>query len=117
MNDLNDPIIKAEIAKLGLKPGANNQPAVPVGSRQVLPEPTPAPAKKKKKIQVELETACEARLIREAAVKGMSAKEYLNQIVSEALTADIGKATITAPSFAGRKVTAPSKNFGGADAN
>ena len=112
MTDLNDPVIQAEIAKLGLKPGKNGEKAVPVGSREVLPEPTPAPAKKKKKIQVELETACEARLIREAAVKGISAKEYLNQIVSDALTADIGKATITAPSFAGRKVTAPTNNFG-----
>ena len=97
MTDLNDPVIQAEIAKLGLKPGKNGEAAVPVGSREVLPEPTPKAPAKKKKVTIELDTEVELRLIREAAVNKKTVKQYLTDLINDNLTSNIGKPMISSP--------------------
>ena len=110
MNELNDPVITKAIQQLGITPGANGEPAVPQGSRQKVIEPTPAPAPlpKAKKIQVTLDVSQEARLIREAAVKGVTAKEHLQSIVDAALKSEVGKPLISGTSWMGAKITGPS---------
>ena len=110
MTDLKDPVVAKAIAQLGIKPHKNGEPAVPQGSRQIVPEPVaaPAPLPKAKKIQVTLDVSQEARLIREAAVKGVTAKEHLQSIVDAALKSEIGKPLISGTSWMGSKVTGPS---------
>ena len=116
-SELNDPAVKAAIAQLDLKPGANGQQAVPVGSRQRVVETTSEPLApvKKKKFSVELTAEQEARCLREATIKGMSAKEYLQSLVDSKLETDIGRKLIGGSSFmsnGGAKVMAPTRSFG-----
>jgi hypothetical protein len=110
MTEMNDPVVAKAIQQLGIKPLKNGEPAVPQGSRQKVIEPTPAPAPlpKAKKLQVTLDVSQEARLIREAAVKGITAKEHLQAIVDAALKSEIGKPLISGTSWMGAKVTGPS---------
>lgn len=115
MLDANHPVVQAIVAKEGIKPVAKGEPAIPQGSRQITPK-VAAPEKepKPKRMQINLSVQQEARLIREAAVAGMDAKSYLQQIIDKELEAEIGKPIITGATFMGNKtVFGPSKNYKG----
>ena len=115
MNELTatSPEVIKELAKHGIKPGANGQPAVPADSRQKLPKTTPTPEPlKAKKFMVELEPAELLRLEREASNRQQTPREYLQEIVSDALKGSIGKAYVSSPSNMGKRVTAPSNTYG-----
>ena len=115
--NLNSPEVKAAIKEHSLKPGKNGEPAVKVGSKAKSPKvtkPDAAPVAKKK-ISIELTTAEEFRLLREASVRNVDAKDYLQEIVSEKLGKGVGSTFISAPRFNGEaavKITAPTNNFG-----
>ena len=115
--DLNSPEVQAAIKEHNLTPGANGKPAVKPGSRAKSPkvtEPEAAPVVKKK-ISIELTTAEEFRLLREASVRNVDAKTYLQEIVSEKLGKGVGSTFISAPRLNGKaavKITAPSNAFG-----
>ena len=117
-SELNDPAVKAAIAQLDLKPVTKGEKAVPVGSRQKVvktsSEPL-APAPKKKKFSVELTAEQEARCLREANIKGMSTKEYLQSLVDSKLETEVGRKLIGGSSFmsnGGAKVMAPTNSYG-----
>ena len=118
MNELqpltaNSPEVIKELAKHGIKPGKNGQPAVEPGSKQKLPEPTPAPEPlKNKKMSIELDPASYARLEREASNRQQTPRQYLTEIVNTHLKEDIGRAYVTNVSTFGKKVTAPTNAFG-----
>lgn len=109
----NSPEVLRELAKHGVEIGENGKPAVPVNSRQKLPETTPAPEPlKPKKIQIELDPASYARLEREAKNRQQTPRAYLTEIVNEHLKENIGRPYVQAPSNFGPKVTAPTNAFG-----
>ena len=116
-NELEDIAVKKAIAQLGLKPGKNGDAAVPAGSKQkvVQAQKQPEPVKPKK-FMVELTVAQEARAIREANIKGITVKEYIQQTLNETLTADIGKPLINGSTWmsggGGNKVMAPTNYYG-----
>ena len=111
---MTDKVIDAAIAQLGIQPFKTNEPAVPQGSRQVVPEPTPQPSapEKKKKVTLSLTTSQETRCIREAAVLNISVKEFLQQMLDDKLGSNIGAPLIAGASFMGKKVTAPTNSYG-----
>lgn len=116
--NLNSPEVQAAIKEHGLKPGKNGDAPVKPGSRKKLPKPAePAAASeiKTKKFSVQLTAEQEARLIREASNKQMSALTYLQQLVEEQLSGNIGRAFVSGAGFMstdGKKVTAPTNYFG-----
>ena len=117
MNELEDIAVKKAIEQLGLKPGKNGDAAVPAGSKQKVVEAQKQPEPvKPKKIMVELTVAQEARAIREAHIKGITVKEYIQETLNETLTADIGKPLINGSTWmsggGGKKVMAPTNSFG-----
>ena len=104
---IDDPLVVEELRK--------KQIAVNKENKTVLPEVNePEPIQPKlKKISVELTAPQEARLIREADSRQMSAKQFLQELVNERLTTNVGAAFISGPSYAkGPKVTGPTNNFG-----
>ena len=109
-----DKVIDAAIAQLGIQPFKTNEPTVPQGSRQVVPTTTPQPSapEKKKKVSISLTTSQEARCIRESTLVNLSVRDYLQQIVDEALNTGIGKPVVTGATFQGPKVTQPTNTFG-----
>ena len=115
-----NPVVIQAMKEAGIEPHQNGKPAKPVGSSKkvVLPKTSEAPAPistKKKKLTVELDTAQEMRLLREASNRQMSAKDYLQEIVADALSGSVGRAYITGPSFEGnngKKIKAPTNSFG-----
>ncbi len=109
MTDLaiDDPIVVAELKKKQIATNKENKTTLPEINT---PEPIQA---KLKKISVELTAPQEARLIREADSRQMSAKQFLQELVNERLTTNVGAAFISGPSYAkGPKVTGPSNSFG-----
>ncbi len=115
--NLNSPEVKAAIAEHNLTPGTNGKPAVKVGSRKKTPkvEEPVAASVTKKKLTIELTTAEEFRLLREASVRNIDAKDYLQEIVSEKLGKGVGSTFISAPRLNGEaavKITAPTNNYG-----
>lgn len=119
-NELDDLAVQTAIKQLNLKPGKNGNAAVPQGSRQKVVEtnnePLPPVSIKTKKFSVELTTEQETRCIREAAVKGISVKEYLQSLVDEKLVSDVGRKLINGSAWmsgtSSKKVIAPSNSFG-----
>ena len=119
-NEMSDPAVIKAIQQLDLKPVKNGNPAVPQGSRQKIVEttnePLPPVSIKKKKFSVELTTEQETRCIREAQVKGISVKEYLQSLVDEKLVSDVGRKLINGSAWmsgaSSKKVIAPSNSFG-----
>jgi len=116
--NLNSIEVQRAVEEHGLKPGKNGDAAVKPGSRQKLPkvaEPDAAPEVKKKKFTVELNASQEARLIREASNRQVSASDYLQEIVGEKLGKGIGASFISGPRIDGKplkKITAPTNSFG-----
>lgn len=115
MLDANHPVVKAIVAKEGIKPVKNGDAPVEVGSRQIVPQvSTP---EKMKKVQISLTPEQQLLLIREGATKGMDLKTHLQDVVNEMLSGRIGRATISAPSYFGNpsgvKVTGPSSKYKG----
>jgi hypothetical protein len=109
MNDLqiDDPIVVAELKKKQIAVNKENKTVLPE-----INEPEPIKAKLKK-VYVELTAPQEARLIRESDSRQMTARQFLQELVNERLTTNVGAAFISGPSFAkGPRVTAPSNNFG-----
>ena len=111
---MTDKVIEAAISQLNLKPFKSGEPAVPQGSRQKVVEPTPKPSapEKRKKVSISLTTSQETRCIRESTLVNLSVRDYLQQIVDEALNTGIGKPVVTGATFQGPKVTAPTNTFG-----
>ena len=111
---MTDLALNKAIEQLGLQPLKNGQQPVEQGSRQKVVEPTPQPPviEKKKKVQLTLTTSQEMRCAREANVLNISVKDYLQQIVDEKLGTGIGAPLIAGASFMGKKVTAPTNNYG-----
>ena len=104
---IDDPIVLEELKKKSIGANADNKTVLPEINQ---PEPIQA---KLKKISVELTAPQEARLIREADSRQMTARQFLQELVNERLTTNVGAAFITGPSYAkGPKVTGPSNNFG-----
>ena len=104
---IDDPIVVAELKKKQIGANKKNETSLPETNQ---PEPIQA---KLKKVYVELSAQQEARLIREADSRQMTARQFLQELVNERLTTNVGAAFITGPSYAkGPKVTGPSNNFG-----
>ena len=115
--ELDDLAVKKAVEQLGLKPHQKGQPAQPKGSGTKVVETTTKPLApvKTKKFSVELTAEQEARCAREAAVMGVSVKDYLQNLVDKKLAADIGRKLIggsTWMSGGGEKVIAPTNTFG-----
>ena len=115
---LDDPVLQQVIKENDIKLAKNGDPAYPPGSRNKLPQtqndyPASAPELFTKTFSVELTPQQEARIIREGAMRNISPIQFLQQVVDERLSENVGKAPITSPSWAsGKKVTAPTNDFG-----
>ncbi|MGI9555982.1 MAG: hypothetical protein ACR2M9_03895 [Cyanophyceae cyanobacterium] len=103
---IDDPIVVAELQKKQIAVNKKNETVLPETNQ---PEPIQA---RLKKISIELTAPQEARLIREADSRQMTAKQFLQELVNERLTTNVGAAFITGPSYAkGPRVTGPTNNF------
>ena len=112
---MTDLALNKAIEQLGLQPLKNGQQPVEQGSRQKVVEPTPQPpaiVEKKKKVSLSLTTSQEMRCAREANVLNLSVRDYLQQVIDEKLATGIGAPLISGASFHGKKVIAPSNDFG-----
>ena len=104
---IDDPLVINELKKKQIAANKENKTVLPETNE---PEPIQI---KLKKISIELTAPQEARLIREADSRQMTAKQFLQELVNERLTTNVGAAFITGPSYArGPKVVGPTNNFG-----
>ena len=104
---IDDALVLEELKKKGIGANADNKTVLPTVE-------TPAQLQPKlKKLSIEITVDQELRLIREAASRQTTPKQYLQDLVNERLSESVGKPYVTGPSFAGnKKVTGPSNSFG-----
>lgn len=107
--DANDPVVIAALQAEGIVPKTSKpkntktiQPSTPDAETEELLDVVSKPTR----VSITLAPAEVMALEREARVKGVSWKEYLNQMVNEMLQQRVGKALISSPSWA-KKVSAP----------
>ena len=100
----NDEIVRQEL----MKHKASVTEKAPESAPQVKVEPEPE--LKPKSYTVQLSVEQEARLIREASNRQLTAKKFLQEQVNEMLNVNIGRAFVSSATFMGssKKIVAPS---------
>lgn len=101
----NDDIVVQELKKHGASVSGKAPESLPKTAAPIEPA-----LEKTKPFTVHLNAEQEARLIREGANRQLTATQYLQQVVDDALKLNIGRAYVSSATFMGAspKVVAPS---------